>query len=417
MSRSRKLAETTDFVDLYTYHCGESEIPFEYQLWSGLALLAAAVADRVWYSKFRGKKLAPNLYVALIGPSANGKGEAIDTAMRLALEHPKIATYNGKASPQYLMQYMSHSHDTEDGTNVNHAKIFLVTPELSMALAKGDAADTFIKHMTELYTGRPYPLTDGTISRGHHVLKDYCCNWILGTTLEWMRDVVPAEAISGGFFGRIVGVYHGYVKDRRIEIPRYPSDYDEVVSFLHAKLTELCEIDGEFTLTPKAQDIMTTWYQGREWPADDALAPAFKRQHDLVLKLAMLLSLSESLSLVISRVHIVKAQQLSEGVIRRLSEIQAAAAAGPATKGIAFVQQYLRGIRRPAMRTEILKRFYAKGMGDTEMLSLALRTLEDSGVVAHQQQGRGVQYAWVGRKRMPQDPSDNGASAPAASPD
>ena len=409
---SRKLDETRSFLDLYFHICGESEVPHSYNLWAGISLIAGAVADRVWFTKFHGKKLAPNLYVALIGPSANGKGEAIDTAVRLTLDHPKIALYNGKASPQYLMSWMTRKRTLEDGTQVDCSKVYFVTPELSMALGKGDSADAIIKHMTELYTGRAIPILDGTVTRGLQRLTDYCVNWLIGTTLEWLLETVPASSISGGFFGRIIGVYEGYVRDRRVPVPKAPHDYDEVVAHLHARLTELVEIDGEFEMTPKARMTMNEWYTSRDWPSDESLVPAFKRQDDLVLKLAMILSLADDLGLVITAKHVLRAQTLSDSVLRKLGDIQAAAATTPATRGIAFVQQYLKGMRRPIMRSEILRRFVAKGLGDRDTLDIALRTLEDSNTVVHRPTGRGTSYQWLGKRRLPKDEISNNGGPP-----
>ena len=403
-----------NFLDAYLHHCGVSEVPHSYNVWAGISLLAGAVADRVWFTKFHGKRLAPNLYVALIGPSANGKGEAIDTAVRLTLDHPKIALYNGKASPQYLMQYMSRKRQLDDGSVVDTSKVYFITPELSMALGKGDSADAIIKHMTELYTGRAVPMLDGTVTRGLQRLTDYCVNWLIGTTLDWLLETVPPSSISGGFFGRIIGVYEGYVRDRRIPVPRAPHDYDEVVAYLHARLTELVEIDGEFEMTPKAREALTNWYTTRDWPGDESLVPAFKRQDDLVLKLSMILSLADDLGLVISAKHVARAIALSESVLKKLGDIQAAAATTPATRGIAFLQQYLKGMRRPIMRSEILRRFVSKGLGDKDALDVAIRTLEESGTVTRRALGRGAAYQWLGRRRLPQDEAHTNGGPPEA---
>lgn len=395
-----KLDTTSSFIDLYLHACGDTEVPLAYQLWSCISLLAATVNDRVWYEKFAGKKLAPNLYVGLIGPSANGKGEAIDNVVRLAQPHPAINIYNGRATPQYLFQWMGKNHKAEDGQYYPSNKVLVVHEELSEAIDRGDSADRFIKFMTRHYTNRPYLAVDGTITRQMQEVRDPTINWLFGSTLDWMLDVFPPTAISGGTWGRIVGVYQGYNLDKRIRKPTAPYDYDHIIDHLHTRLEELLAIEGSFTLTQHAEIIETKWYDERESPTDESLVPAWKRQHDLVLKLAMLLSLSDGLDLRISGNHMSRAQTLSDLIMRKLGEIQAAAVTTPETKGISFAKQVLKGIKRPMLHTELLRKFYAKGLGGRDQLLHAIQTLEESGEITHRDGGRARMYMWVGKKRM-----------------
>lgn len=395
-----KLATTTSFIDLYLHACGDTEIPLPYNLWSCVALIAATVNDRVWYEKFAGKKLPPNLYVGLIGPSANGKGEAIDNVVRLASQHPAINVYNGRATPQFLFQWMGRERNGEDGGRYKNNKVFVVHEELSESIDRGDSADRFVKFMTRHYSARPYLSVDGTITRALQSVADPNITWLFGSVLDWMLDVFPPTAISGGTWGRIVGVYQGYNLDKRIRKPKAPRDYNEVVDHLHDRLEELLAVEGPFTMSQGAEAIEARWYDERVAPTDESLVPAWKRQHDLVLKIAMILSLSDGLDLRIASHHMWKAQELSEVVMRKLGEIQAAAASTPETKGISFARQFLKGTRRPVLHTELLRKFYAKGLGGAEQLMQAVRTLEESGEIAHRDGGRSRVYMWSGRKKM-----------------
>lgn len=394
-----KLDTTSSFIDLYLHACGDSEVPLAYQLWACISLVAASVEDRVWYEKFRDDKLPPNLYIGLLGPSANGKGEAIKRAMKIAALHPRLHVYNGRATPQFLFQYMSKSRLAEDGQHYPNNKVLLVQEELGDSIDRGDSADHFVKFMTANYAKQPFLKNDGTITRDLKTVRDPIFNWLFGSNLEWMLDVFPATSISGGTWGRIVGVNQGYI-DKRVRQPTTPYDYDYVMDHLHERLEELLTIEGRFTLTQHADIIDDKWYTERETPTDYALRPAWKRQHDLVLKLAMVLSLSDSLDLRITGNHMSKAQILSEMVMRKLGEIQAAAVTTPETKGISFAKQTLKGVKRPMLHTELLRKFYAKGLGGRDQLSHAIQTLEESGEITHRDGGRSRMYMWVGKKRM-----------------
>lgn len=382
----------TSFIDRYLHICGDSEVPGLYNLWSGIALVAAAVADRVWVTKFG--RLTPNMYIALLGPSGNGKDTAIDTMMELAIEHPRIGALNFRSTAPALLQYMTRSRTTESRERFDNSRIFLVMPEVSMSLRKGDIADDFIKTIGAMYSRKPYPLHDVTITRDHKVLKEYCVNVIIGSVLEWLLDVIPHTAISGGTFGRFVGVHTGYDYAKRVEMPTRPADYDRVVGRLHNHLRLLTELEGEFTLSAHARMLMSAWYAERSAPDDESLAPAWKRQHDLILKLGMILALADSPvePLVIKTPHVVRAQALSDMVIRRLGDLQAAAATSRDTQGVVFVRQIFKALRRPVMRTELLKRIVAKGIGGAQALDQIMWTLEEAGEVTHRDSGRSRVY-------------------------
>lgn len=401
-----KLDTTTSFIDLYLYACGTSEVPLPYHLWSCVALIAAAASDRVWFEKFPGEKLPPNMYVGLIGPSANGKGQAINRVVTFAAQHPPLNIYNGRATPPFLRQWMGRQRLGDDGRHYDNNKVLVVHEELGEAIDRGDSADQFVKFMTGNYTPQPFLKFDGTITRDLKKIREPCFNWLFGSNLQWMLDVFPPTTISGGTWGRIVGVSQGYNLDLRIRKPSAPYDYDRVIDHLHQRLDELLAIEGPFIMTPHAEMIEDRWYNDRDAPSDESLVPAWKRQHDLVLKLAMVLSLSDSLDLKIAGHHMWKAQELSELVMRKLGEIQAAAATTNDTKGISFAKQFLKGIGRPVLHTELLRKFYSKGLGGATELMNAINTLRESGEVTHRDGGRARVYMWAGRRKMPKQPKE-----------
>jgi len=402
----RFLAEPRSLIDCYLYACGDSEVPPQYHLWSFISLLAASVADRVWTVKFG--RLLPNLYVALLGPSANGKDTAIDAMMDLASQHPKLGAINFRSTAPALIQYMSRQRQSENGVTYGNSRLHIVMPEISMSLRKGDVADDFVKVMTALYGGKPYALTDMTIGRGSQTLRDYTLNWIFGSVLEWLLDVIPHTAISGGTFGRIVGVHYGYDHTKRFYVPTWPGDRDEVIDHIHKRLDDLAELEGPFIVTRRADMQLRQWYDERQVPDDESLIPAWKRQHDLILKLSMLLSLSDGLDLTIRDTHVHKAQQLSEAVIRRLADIQAAASTSRDTQGIVFVRQVMKSMKRPMMRTELMKRLINKGIGGATALDEIMNSLVGGGEVEQMRVGRGAVYEYKGRRKMPKS-SGNGA--------
>src|SRR3990167_288066 len=122
------LNETHNIVRLYMHHVGKSEVPDVYHLWSCLSLIAACVADRVWFRKFADTRIFPNLYVMLIGAPGGGKGTAINTVTKFVVEKPvaaKVQPYVGNITKQALIDELS----TRQRKNLPR-NLWLLSPEL-----------------------------------------------------------------------------------------------------------------------------------------------------------------------------------------------------------------------------------------------------------------------------------------------
>lgn len=419
LSLPRLLDPNASFLDHYLHYCGQSEIPPAYNAWTGVALIAAAVADRVFVRK-GGDPVYPNMYISLMGPSGIGKGGAIDKAMKLVMHFPSICVYNGRATPQYLFQFMGQSRNghgelyTDDGGAHKNNKVWLMQEELSASVDKGEPADRFVKFMTENYTPRPYPRYDGTITRQMKMARDVCLNWLFGSIPEWAFDVFPPSAVSGGAWGRIIGVHADYDFDARYEDPIVPPDIDDVVGRLHDKLTVLTQLEGEIIRSDKAKHIMTEWYRERAAPTDMALAPAWRRQHDLVYKLSMIHALSRApLQLRITSADVTAGLALSDEVMRNLAEIQMLASSSPQTASIAWLRRKLKSARSggrhvPLHHSKLLGEFWKKGLGGEDVFRAALETLKQSREISQVQLGpkTGLAYVWQMRRRMPIEPTE-----------
>jgi energy-coupling factor transporter ATP-binding protein EcfA2 len=310
------LESTGDLLTLYLHHAGLSETPRAYHLWSALAMMAAAVADRVWIEKFRGitdeapRKLTPNLYVMLLGPSGIGKSTAIDCMLKF-LKGTAVQVYSGEVTSSHLLHAMGEPAERPDGEIVlENSKVFLVLDELAMSVGEGPEARAFIRHLTGLYSGSAYPFTKGTVTRGTVTIKDHNVNSLMGTTKEWLIECVSASAIRGGFGGRVVCVSADY-PTKRYTRPQYPDDYNAVTAYLQQQVHALTQLSGVMALTPQAREIEEHWYQTRPQPADDDMLPAWRREHDLMLKLGMLHALSRTHRLdAVDAPDVVRAQQL-----------------------------------------------------------------------------------------------------------
>lgn len=388
------LKKSKNLVELYLHHCGVTEVPGEYYLWTAISLIAACVSDRVYYEKFKGSKLAPNLYIFLLGISGLGKGKAIDTMMKFVQAIPKINGYRGKASPPYLIDYMGKSRVNEEGeTLTKNPKIYLITPELSMAVEKVQA-DALIKLMCELYGGGDYLFQEGTRKGGSVSFSGHCVNWIAGTILEWLVQVVPQEAIQGGFFARTIAINADYDLSKRIVRPYFPSDYNDVVDHLMVRFESLSRLEGEFHLSNEATRIESDWYEKRPSPVEEWLIPAWKRDHDMTLKIAMILSLASSEKLVIEGMHMVRAQRLTKDARKVMGDLVVYAATTPETDGLLFIRAIVKRFER-IPHAQLLRLASNRGIIGERMKTF-IDSLRQQGFISVAKGPRGgLIYVWV----------------------
>ena len=400
------LSMTKNFLRLYTHQAGKSEVPDVYHLWCCMSLVAAAVGNRVWFSKYKHSRLLPNMYTLLVGPSGSGKDLAISTALSFVKKLPAVKMYAGKATAPYIIDFLAKSADGKPPLGTS--RMFLVTPELAMSVGSGNMADEFVKLTTALYTGADYPITEGTRTSGTHIITNPCLNFLGGTTEDWMMRALTRDAIEGGFFARVAAVQGKYDFANRQRVPEYPPDYEDVIDHLHKRVKLLTRVSGEFHFAPDADRIDDQWYNVREVPQDDSLIPSWMRQHAMVLKFAMLLSLMDNVtydedSLTITTAHLKKAQQLSAVLQYTLPYFISIASRSDETKWVDIVTRALTHAGR-IQRFKLMQLVASRGI-DRVKLDFALeQLLVERKVARNTMPGTGgLMYTWIANKkhRMP----------------
>lgn len=282
-----------NFLTLFMHAAGESEVPRPFIFWAGMSLLAASVADRIWLEPDRGRKVTPNLYVFLLGPSGTGKEYAVHLAAKYAAKWPKTNTYGGSATSQYLLKHLARKHKVEGGWEYVNTKLYFVTEELAMCTRPGEQAHDLVTTMTGLYKGAPYPYRKGTVTGDDFTIPNPCLNWIAGSTDDWLVKTIGRDAVMGGFTARLVTVRARRDYNTRYPSMHFPEDLEEVREHLHQRVGAYTEIEGGFTIGPEAREIHDSWYLERPAPTDEVNEPGFNKADEMVLRFATLLALAD----------------------------------------------------------------------------------------------------------------------------
>ena len=140
-----------------------------------------------------------------------------------------------------------------------------------------------------------------TIARGKEFVGNVWCGLLAATTPEWLQLAMPYHAIGGGFTSRIVFVYQRE-PEKLIPFPKLTPKMLELQEVLADGLKEMAKLKGRVELTKDAKEWFEDWYcevfRAENVPAE--LQGYYGRKHDLLLKVAVLVAVSDRMALVVN---------------------------------------------------------------------------------------------------------------------
>jgi len=339
--------------------------------------------------------LLPNLYVFLIGPPALGKGVAIKLAHNLYRECGGIHSFKGQTSAAHLTDILGKVQRDDQGRKIlPRPRLWLVMEEVANdILGPRNLIEAFVKMMTELYTSSGDMMDTGTRTHGGFRIENPCINWLVGTTEKWMIDTFTEDMIHSGFASRIVFVYGKY-SDRRYYRPQYPDDIEAVRQHIIARFHAMHYVEGKFLLTPAAEIEEKQWYMNRKEPMEKILKTTWRREHDLVLKLAMLLSLADGGPLVIDAHHIIRATKLSASVQPNVSDVVVLSRRVPAADVKDDIEERIRKAKE-ITHSDLLRSVSSQGITTKALQNIVMTLNHESKVEYDRTQTGGRIYRWV----------------------
>lgn len=278
---------TKNWISTYLQYTTVQKAPERYHLWIAISIIASTMErncyiDRGFYT------LYPNLYVAIVGPTAFlSKSTAGDIGTEFLEKIPDITIIRGKATSWWMYRWLG-------GKSASGEPCTCTIWASEMKSFLDDLGKTeMVTMLTDMY-GCPDSRNFYTIKGGMFTLKNICINVLAASTPEWLTTGTSMDDISGGFTGRFVYVYADS-GERHIPFPE--DEYPKVAHLkqpLEDDLIEISKLKGEFLLTPEAKKNYTAWYNDlkNEFIAhgDERMMGYFGRKGELVLKVAMIIS-------------------------------------------------------------------------------------------------------------------------------
>ena len=141
-------------------------------------------------------------------------------------------------------------------------------------------------------------------------IKNICFSLIAASNEELLRDVYDGKAIFGGLLGRTFLVRPNEFRPANSLFSI--RDQEESLKQLEAKLREFAKLVGEFQITPEAEEAYNDWYVPfrRSYEHKSDRSGISGRIHTSVLKLAMILAVNHTNTLIIEKCHIVESVTL-----------------------------------------------------------------------------------------------------------
>ena len=313
--------QNQSWMEQYLSYTSEQESPELFHLWVGLSCISAVLGRNVWLD--RGYyMLYPNMYVVLVSPSGRcRKTTACDIGVdilrtvnfNLSKEENKdgqTSVLMEKITPQALTQYLANQILVVDHKPEGQSKALIYASELSVFLGKEAAQTGMLALLTSLY-GCPNVWEYHTKTQG----KDYLFNvWlgILGATApEWLVHGIPYDAIGGGLTARIIFVCQTETA-RKNPSPKVTNGMRKLKDQLIGGLENIGKINGQLSLSHGAEELYSTWYTDRDIPNDERLASFYEREHDHMLKVAILLAASSG---ELFRSNVISSSTIQEAIM------------------------------------------------------------------------------------------------------
>jgi len=356
----------------------DQESPAQFHFGAATTTIAASLG-RQPLIEWGARPLYPNIYSLLVGPTGARKGAAIDRAVRLVegamgtYVLPTEGTHQGFASALRARGEATFGASS-DG--------LIIAPEFSVLMSKDQNKADLVKWLTDWYD---CPDSWERALRGEpdYKLFNLCVSVLGGSNIEWLRTM-PAHAITGGFFPRILLFY---TPDRRHSNydPKFNADLElKMRRDLAAVKSRVPETIG---FSAEAAAYMKHWYEGELDAAyrattDEQARAWLARKQAAVMKLAVVWQLADGgPTKVIEERWLAQARGVVDWTDQAVWAVYGALGVSPEGMIVEEVRTFIRRAGGKASKRALLRelsRRYTEGR-----VEIALRTLRASGEIKH----------------------------------
>lgn len=359
----------------YLLFTDDQESPKNFHLWSGLAILGAAMKRHIWIDR-KFYKIYPNLYTIMVAASAAcKKSTATDIGISILESLKNVRIYHERLTTEGLIDFMAEGQPEQLGSKIQtDSSIIIYASELAVFLSRATFAQDIIPILTSLYLGKKI-WEYKTIKRGHIKVVNVSPSFLGATTPESLAKCMPLDVFGLGFAGRIVFVVEKEV-GKKIA---WMSKNEDLEKLLIQELDHISKLYGEMQVSDQTKRFYKDWYDSyTPKESHPALLGFYQRKPDLVLKIALILSINYNDALTLSEHHITAAISMIEAI----EDNMYLAFQYTGTESAALSQEvldFLSKRKTPMSQREIVTRFRNK-IKNLDELSSVMKILQDMGM-------------------------------------
>jgi hypothetical protein len=256
-----------NWIDAFLKYTENSEPPYLFRKWTAISCIAAAMQRKCYINWGTALTFYPNLYIVLVGPSATGKGTAMNPGLDILKEISTIRLSAQATTYQALITALKETNlgdiDMATGASVGHSSMTIFSKEFTVFLGY---------HNNELMAAlcEWYDCDDDwsyrTQARGKEYIKGVWVNLIGGTTPDLIRSSLPSDSIGGGLTSRIIFI----VEEKKAKLVTMPVQTPAELKLREALIEDLEKISllsGRYDFTEGFAELWTEWcYDAEEHP-------------------------------------------------------------------------------------------------------------------------------------------------------
>lgn len=370
---------TENFLKNFLTYAEGCETPELYDLWSALATLSSIVSRRVWVNQGY-FTIYPNLYIVLVGAPGDRKTTSMNMGKEMLREIGTIPFAATCMTKEALCRYMStqclKKFPLSDGKEKEYTPITLCLTELSHFLGANSAH--MIDFLTTIYDQEVYDAK--TKNKGDDIIPGPYLTVLACTTPSNITRYLREDVISGGFSRRALFAFE-LDYGTPIAFPEVTAVAAGAWKWCIDWAQKLEGVSGQFVWTGPAITWYKKWYEDLFHSLknhDNMMTRGYYRsKHIQLLKVGMLVALSESLDLRLDQVHLEVALEMLNKLELNLPKVFEAMGRNELAPIAARMVEMLEMVGEPVPERKVLNDFFREA--DTKELYGIIAHLANTG--------------------------------------
>ncbi len=393
----------SDFLTSYLDYARDGYCPDDFHLWTGLSLLAGALERKAWTNQSLVRHF-PNIYVLLVSHPGVGKSTAlergVDLLEELRLQHnPDLKIIPNQITEPALIDMMKIRQQIQLSENMlaYHSSGYFYASEASASALQNLFGD-FNASITAFYDCPKVFRKKIMSNKDLTEINNACFNILAGSTFDYLKKLVNEESVMGGLASRFIYVIH---KDREVREAKWNQEQKVDMVTRNKLIEDLASINkiigafiptkGFIELWEKNQPIFDQKLIDLDSPRMESL---LARKSTNLMKLCMLLSVSEGNSMELNEAHWEQAYGMIENVTKDNAFVVSSALIASKDSQQGLNQLILQAIKKGGglMQMKELKQKIMSNGNDVMRLDTTMKFLHENGSVETKSNERGLPY-------------------------